>query len=112
MAVRVIRVRISPIIHIKMLGCVLDSTGSGHYQSMGQCLLRNAHSVAIKGGVLLDFIAQMKLDAHCKVQTINLIMYFRSVSYNLCSIGPDTLVSTLFSIIARHQVSFQYLIKQ
>lgn len=63
-------------------------------------MLRNAHSVSVKGGeLILDFIAQMKLDAHCRVQIRNLIMYFSPVSNNLCSIGPDILFSTVFSII-------------
>jgi hypothetical protein len=64
-------------------------------------VLRNAHSVSTKGGeLLLDFIAQMKLDVRCRVQIINiLIMYFSPVSNNLCSIGPDILFSTVLLII-------------
>jgi len=98
--VRVNRAYISLILHIQMSRYVLDSTGSGYRQSTDQCVLRNARSVSIKGGELLDFIAQMKLDAHCRVQIRNLlIMYFSPVSNNLCSIGPDILFRTVFSII-------------
>jgi hypothetical protein len=99
--VRVYRVHISPILHINMSRCVLDSTGSGYRQSTDQCVLRNAHSVSIKGVELLfDLMAQMKLDARCRVQIVNLlIMYFSPVSYNLCSTGPDILFSIVFSII-------------
>jgi len=99
--VRVYRVHISPILHINMSRCVLDSNGSGYRQSTDHCVLRNAHSVSIKGVELfLDLIAQMKLHVHCRVQIINLLnMYYSLVSYNLCSIGPDILFSIVFSII-------------
>jgi hypothetical protein len=99
--VRVNMVHISSLLHIKMSRCVLDSSGSGYRQSTDQCVLRNAHPFSIKGGeLLLDLIDQMKLDAHCRVQIINLlIMYFGPVSYNLCSIGKDILFNTMFSII-------------
>lgn len=101
MGVRVNRVHISPILHIETSKCVLDSHGLEYRQSTDQCVLCNAHSVSIKGGELLfDLIAQMKLYAHCRVQILSLLfMYFSPVSYNLCSIGPDVLFSTAFSII-------------
>ena len=77
MGVRVNRVHISPFLRIKMSRCVLDSSGSGYRQSTDQCVLRNAYSVSIKGGeLLLDLIAQMKLEAHCRVQIINLLIMF------------------------------------
>ena len=76
MSVRVNTVHISLIIHIKMSGCLLDSAGSGQGPSTGSFVLRNAHPVCIKGGelLLLDLTAKIKLDAHCRVQILKLLM--------------------------------------